>query len=171
MFQIRPPGRLEFGGQRDYWSGQPLSGWVRSVDEFPVSVGNLVARRYHRVIACSPFSPCPIARREAHLETKASNRSLGSAGLRSDPDTTGLWRMVTYGGSALSPGLHCSALFYVGRLSLRALGRHVHHVARLSHRILGNQSWSWAIRPGACERMCCSAAISHLLVCVHDFGV
>src|SRR5436853_2545759 len=100
MFQIRAVGRLELCGQRDHWSGQPLSGWVRSVDEFPVSVGNLVAWRYHRVVTCGPFSPRLIAQEEHHLETKASDRNLGSAGVRSDPDTTGLWRMVSHAGPA-----------------------------------------------------------------------
>src|SRR5438105_15042919 len=120
MFQIRAPGRFELCGQRDHWSDQPLSGRVRSMAEFPVSVVHLVARRYHRVVTCSPFGPRPRAWGEHHLETKASDRSLGSAGLRSDPDTTGLWRMVTHSGSALSPGLQSSSLLHVGRLSLRA---------------------------------------------------
>src|SRR5437588_12662495 len=124
MFQVRAPGRFELCGQRDYWSGQPLSGWVRSVDEFPVSVGNLVARRYHGVVTYGPFSPGPMAWGEHHLETKAGDRSLGSAGVPSDPDTTRLRRMVSHAGPAVCARLHSSSLLHVGRLSLRAPDRH-----------------------------------------------
>ena len=170
MFQIRAPGRLELCGQRDHWSGQSLSGWVRSVDRFPVSVGHLVARRYHRVVTCGPFSPRLLARGKHHLETKTSDRSLGSAGVRSDPDRSGLWRMVSHAGPALCPGLHSSSLLHVDRLSLRASDRHVHHVVRLSRRNLGNHSWSGAICPRGSQRIVFAAAITHRRVCRHDFG-